>query len=419
MLDRPAVPRPDFDPSSPWLLDPPLTDVQASMRGGLHRFAAEVMRPVGRALDRMTADEVIAKGSPFYAMHEQYRAFGLDQSAMAALPAQEAAILQAIAYEEMGWGDSGLAISVGVNAMPASVARLLGATDLADRFPETKFGCWAITEPDHGSDMLDSTRQVFASNGKYGRPSCVARRRGDDIVLSGQKSAWVSNGAVAEQAVLFSLYDDGKSGVRGCVLYVPLDAKGVSKGRPLDKLGQRALPQGEIFFDEVKLPLAYLAAGPDQYHDALYATLCLANSSMGSLFVGVARAAFEHALAYAHERKQGGVPIIQHQNMRARLFSMYRKVEAARALARRVVVHNATAISPALQGAIASKITATQTAFEVASEAVQIFGGAGMSREYPVEKLLRDARASMIEDGCNELLAIKGGSQLTGWERAN
>ncbi len=419
MLDRPAVLKSEFDPSSASLLDPPLSDVQTSMRDGLHRFAAEVMRPAGRALDRMTADEVIAKGSPFYAMHDQYRAFGLNQSAMAELPAQEAALLQSIAYEEMGWGDSGLAISIGVNAMPASVARVLGAPEFAERFPETKFGCWAITEPDHGSDMLDSTRQAFATDGQYGRPSCIARRVGGDIVLSGQKSAWVSNGAIAEQAVLFTLYDDGKTGFRGGVLYVPLDAKGVSKGRPLDKMGQRALPQGEIFFDDVKLPADCLAADPDEYHDALYATLCLANSSMGSLFVGVARAAFEHALAYAHERKQGGVPIIQHQNVRARLFSMYRKVEAARALARRVAVANATAVSPALQGAIASKITATQTAFEVASEAVQIFGGAGMSREYPIEKLLRDARASMIEDGCNELLAIKGGSQLTGWEGTN
>jgi acyl-CoA dehydrogenase len=419
MLDRPAISAGVFDPSSASLLDPPLTDVQTSMRDGLHRFADEVMRPAGRALDRMTADEVIAKGSPFYAMHEQYRAFGLNQSALAELPAQESALLQSIAYEEMGWGDSGLAISVGVNAMPASVARVLGVPEFAERFPETKFGCWAITEPDHGSDMLDSTGQAFASNGQYGRPSCLARRVGGDIVLSGQKSAWVSNGAVAEQAVLFSLYDDGKTGIRGCVLYVPLGLKGVSRGRPLEKLGQRALPQGEIFFDEVKLPVDCLAAGPDEYHDALYDTLCLANSSMGSLFVGVARAAFEHALAYAHERKQGGVPIFQHQNVKARLFSMYRKVEAARALARRVAIANATAATPALQGAIASKITATQTAFEVASEAIQIFGGAGMSREYPVEKLLRDARASMIEDGCNELLAIKGGSQLINAARAN
>lgn len=419
MLDRPAVPIGGFDPSSPSLLDPPLTDVQTSIRDALHRFAADVLRPTGRALDRMTPEEVIAKDSPFYGVHDQYRAFGINQAALSELPAQEAALLQSIAYEELGWGDAGLAISIGVNGMPASVARRLDVPEFAARFPETKFGCWAITEPDHGSDMLDSTRQVFAANGQYGRPSCVVRPNGGEIVLSGQKSAWVSNGAIAEQAVLFCAYDDGKAGFRGCVIYVPLDAKGVSKGRPLDKLGQRALPQGEIFFDDVKLPADCIAAGPDDYDGALYATLTLANSGMGSLFVGVARAAFEHALAYAHERKQGGVPIIQHQNVRARLFGMYRKVEAARALARRVAIHNATADTPALQGAIASKITGTQTAFEVASEAVQIFGGAGMSREYPVEKLLRDARASMIEDGCNELLAIKGGSQLTGRERVH
>ena len=417
MLDRQSIAANDFDPSAASLLDPPLTDVQCAMREGLHRFAADVMRPAGCALDRMTAEEVVQKDSHFYATHEIYRSLGFSQAALAELPPAEAALLQSIAYEELGWGDSGLAISIGVNAMPASVARLLGANEFAERFPENKFGCWAITEPDHGSDMLDSTRQTFASNGQYGRPSCLARKVGDEIVLSGQKSAWVSNGAVAEQAVLFSLYDDGRTGIRGCVLYVPLDAKGVARGKPLEKLGQRSLPQGEIFFDEVRLPANLIAAGPDEYHDALYGTLCLANASMGSLFVGVARAAFEHALAYAHERKQGGVPIVQHQSVRSRLFGMYRKVEAARALARRVAVANATATQPALQGAIASKITATQTAFEVASEAVQIFGGAGMSREYPVEKLLRDARASMIEDGCNELLAIKGGSQLTGWER--
>lgn len=417
MLDRPI--KPTLDTWSPTLLDPPANDIQAGLRDVLHKFAADVMRPVGRALDRMTPEEVVAPGSPFYAMHEKYRAFGISQAAMAELPPPDAALLQSMAYEELGWGDSGLAISIGVNGMPASVARAIGAPEFAERFPETKFGCWAITEPDHGSDMLDSTRQAFAFNGKYGRPSCVARVSGDSIVLSGQKSAWVSNGAVAEQAVLFCAYDDGKAGFRGCVLYVPLDAKGVSKGKPLDKMGQRALPQGEIFFDDVRLPKDCLAADPDDYHDALYATLCVANTGMGSCFVGVARAAYEHALEYAHERKQGGVPIIQHQSVRSRLFGMYRKVEAARALARRVVVHNATAPVPALQGAIASKITGTQTAFEVASEAVQIFGGAGMSREYPIEKLLRDARASMIEDGCNELLAIKGGSQLVRQERAN
>jgi alkylation response protein AidB-like acyl-CoA dehydrogenase len=253
--------KPTLDTWSPTLLDPPATDIEAGLRDALHKFAADVMRPVGRALDRMTPEEVVAPGSPFYAIHEQYRAFGISQAAMAELPPQDAALLQSMAYEELGWGDSGLAISIGVNGMPASVARAIGAPEFAERFPETKFGCWAITEPDHGSDMLDSTRQAFAFNGKYGGPSCVARVSGDSIVLSGQKSAWVSNGAVAEQAVLFCAYDDGKAGFRGCVLYVPLDAKGVSKGKPLDKMGQRALPQGESS-STMRLPKDCLAADP-------------------------------------------------------------------------------------------------------------------------------------------------------------
>jgi alkylation response protein AidB-like acyl-CoA dehydrogenase len=91
---------------------------------------------------------------------------------------------------------------------------------------------------------------------------------------------------------------------------------------------------------------------------------------------------------------------------------MFRKVEAARALARRTVEYNLSSVQPALVGSIASKIMSTQTAFEVASDSLQMFGGNGLTLEYPAEKLLRDARASMIEDGCNEILAIKGGALL-------
>jgi alkylation response protein AidB-like acyl-CoA dehydrogenase len=126
----------------------------------------------------------------------------------------------------------------------------------------------------------------------------------------------------------------------------------------------------------------------------------------------MARAAYEHAHAYAHERKQGGQAIIRHQSVQYRLFHMFRKVEAARALVRRVATYNATAPEAALQGSISAKVTATQTAFEVASDALQIFGGNGLTKEYPMEKLLRDARAMLIADGCNEVLALKGGSLL-------
>ncbi|MCX7171783.1 MAG: acyl-CoA dehydrogenase family protein [Proteobacteria bacterium] len=118
------------------------------------------------------------------------------------------------------------------------------------------------------------------------------------------------------------------------------------------------------------------------------------------------------AFAYAHQRKQGGVPIIRHQAVATKLFHMYRKIEASRALAKRVALFNNTAPLPSLQSAMAAKITGTQTAFEVASDAIQIFGGNGVTREYLIEKIFRDARSSLIEDGCNDILALKAGMNM-------
>jgi acyl-CoA dehydrogenase len=170
---------------------------------------------------------------------------------------------------------------------------------------------------------------------------------------------------------------------------VPLDTRGVSRGKPLNKIGQRALNQGAVIFDEVELPLDYVLAGPDDYKQASYSILSDGNAIMGVVFTGAARAVFELALAYAHERKQGGMPIIRHQSAAYRLFHMYRKVEAARALSRRVLIYNYTRPVPAMHVAMASKITGTQTSFEVASEALQIFCGKGLIPEYPIEKLFR------------------------------
>ena len=162
-----------------------------------------------------------------------------------------------------------------------------------------------------------------------------------------------------------------------------------------------------------RIPLDHMVASPGEACErASYAILADANSLMGCLRVGAARAAYEHALDHAHDRLQGGVPIILHQNVRYRLFHMFRRIEAARALALRVITCNQTAALPALQGSIAAKITSTQTAFDVASDDVQIPGGNGLRRACPVEKLMHDARSSMIEDGCNEALAIKPGSLL-------
>ena len=290
----------------------------------------------------------------------------------------------------------------------------LGNDFLQGLAPDWKLGCWAITEPDHGSDMLDANRMIFDQRGTYGRPNCIATLRGDEVIINGQKSAWVSNGTIADVCILYCAADSGAGPEtqRGCVVIVPMDAKGVSRGKPLDKLGQRALNQGEIYFDNVRLSARHLLAAPDQYQDAVYAVHSFANAIMGTVFTGCARAAYELALTYAHERKQGGLPIIRHQSVASRLFHMFRKVEAARALTQRVVHYNFSSPQPSLHAAMTAKITATQTSFEVASDALQIFGGNGLTRDYPIEKILRDARAALVEDGCNEILAIKGGYYL-------
>ena len=154
-----------------------------------------------------------------------------------------------------------------------------------------------------------------------------------------------------------------------------------------------------------------MVVGTDAYAQIVETILTMANASMGQTFVGVGRAAYELALAYAKERVQGGVPIIQHQAVKTRLFRMFARVEAARSLARRVAYYNATN-PPLIQYSIASKTFSTNTAFEVANEAIQVFGGIGLTRDCPVEKIMRDARASMVEDGNNELLELVGATRL-------
>jgi alkylation response protein AidB-like acyl-CoA dehydrogenase len=241
----------------------------------------------------------------------------------------------------------------------------------------------------------------------------MAVKDGDDFVITGQKAAWVSNGTIATAGALFCGVDMGDGQVQGLAAFlVPLDLEGVRRGKPLDKMGQRALNQGEIFFDEVRVPASYMVVPPEMSAFSQDMVLSVANGGMGTTFVGVGQAAFEMALEYAKEREQGGGPILRHQSVKARLFEMYRKVEAARALNRRCIAINSQSMPPRPELAVASKVTSTQTAFEVASEALQVFGGNGLSREYPIEKVLRDARASMIEDGCNYVLSLSAAEKL-------
>ncbi len=390
-----------------------LSAEESEIVGAVHRFAVEVLRPIGRQLDTMTPEEVIAADSPLWKVYARYRELGIGdvRAGSTGLSPERQARLQCMIGETIGWGDAGLAISIGVSTFPGMMAEASGNPELIERFGGPAIiGSWPITEPDHGSDLI-----LFGGDltSMPGRPNCVARKDGDHFVITGQKAAWVSNGSIANAGALFCGVDMGDGRVQGLAAFlVPLDVDGVRRGKPLDKMGQRALNQGEIFFDEVRVPASYMVVPPEFSQISHDMVLTTANGGMGTTFVGVAQAALDLALDYAKERQQGGGPIMRHQSVKARLFEMYRKVEAARALNRRCIQINSMASVPRPELAVASKVTSTQTAFEVASDAMQIFGGNGLSREYPIEKLLRDARASMIEDGCNHVLALAAADRL-------
>jgi alkylation response protein AidB-like acyl-CoA dehydrogenase len=245
--------------------------------------------------------------------------------------------------------------------------------------------------------------------------SMWGRLQGDEIVINGQCSAWVSNGAVAQVALgyISAEYDgsffekDGRP--HGMSVIIPLDLPGVSKGRPLDKIGQRSLPQGEIYFDNVKVPKRFAMALQDDYYGNMSSAWSYAGTVMGQTFTGVARAAFELALQYCHERRQGGKLLIDHQLTRYRLGDMLRRVEVCRSVARRSLAF--ARLSPLTHPYVtaAGKVTVTQEAMKVVDEAFQLFGGSGTSREYPIERLFRDTRAALIEDGENYVLTMRLG----------
>ena len=386
-----------------------LTPDQVLLKQEAHRFAAEVLRPTAAALDDLRPDEVIAAGSPLWdAFRKSYKTGHHLRSFPPHLGGAGLGPLEShLIGEEFGWGNSGLSISLSVTAMPFRFAAMNGNPDLMREIvmpfvedTEGKYvGCWGATEPNHGSDLI-----MGGSDPKV-HLECTARRDGDEWVIDGQKSSWVSNGTIATHTLAF-LNVQPERGMMGTgIAVIPLNLRGVTKGPPLNKLGQRPLNQGEIFFDSVRIPAHYMLVEPPHAMAGIEAILAGANAGMSTTFSGVARAAFEEALAYTQSRIQGGVPLSQHQLVQKRLFDMFMRVQASRALSRKANLRLATG-QPTAHYSMAAKVFATRTAFDVASDASELFGGMGMVKGVLVESLMRDARASLIEDGANDTLSI-------------
>jgi alkylation response protein AidB-like acyl-CoA dehydrogenase len=395
-------------------LNKELTDEQKAVKARAHEFAAEVLRPASVALDKLPPEEVIAEGSKLWevfktAYGEGWHIRGFPEEFGGA---HLDPLSSQLVNEEWGWGSADFAIALSVTSFPFAFA--MGRRDpkileeIVMPFVEDRqgryVGCWAITEPGHGSDtLMPGTSMWNKPEIHYG---LTATLDGDDYVLNGQKSAWVSNGTIATHALAFLGVDRSRGMAGGGVALVPLNLPGVTKGPPLNKIGQRALNQGEIFFDNVRIPKQYMFVDPDAYTFAIDAVLAGANAFMGAAFTGLARAAFEEALTYTKGRVQGGKVIAEHQAVQLKLANMFINVEAARQLSRAAIGYNSTTSPPATQYSMASKVFCTQTAFMVASDALQLHGGYGLAKEMLIEKLFRDARASLIEDGTNDVMSL-------------
>ncbi|PKI16199.1 acyl-CoA dehydrogenase family protein [Colwellia sp. 12G3] len=399
--------------------DAVMSEEELAIQDVAHRFAAEVMRPIGENLDKMSAEDVIAPESPLWDYIKKMDESGiLDLEAIGGMSDDEKARIIPIIFEELAWGDCGLALTSMVLKFPAFAAYNTGNPELIERFGKLR-GCWVATQPDKGSEIVDMEGTEIHPGGKQNKGNLVARVDGDELVITGQSSAWVSATPIAECGLCYLPcdYGDGVYKENGSLnqiaVLVPFDLPGVSKGKPLDKMGMRSLCQGEVFFDEVRVPMSYVIADKESAFPSFIGALTFGNMEMGISFTGVARAAYEHALAYAHERKQGGVAIIEHQSVKLRLFKMQQKVEACRALALRVFAYNYGPKGPHLLASITSKTFVSDTCVEVTSEAIQILGGNGLTKEYPTEKLFRDARTAQIADGENNILGLKAARWLS------
>jgi acyl-CoA dehydrogenase len=408
----------------------PLTEEETAIQDTVHRFARDVLRPIGRQLDGMTPQDVIAPGSPYWAAMVESAKLGLDPQLIAQFPPEVAVRIESLIGEELGWGDPGLAISIGVATAPLMMAQSLGNQELID-LCTGKVGCWMNTQPDRGSDAAILYREELGAHGRQPVGNITAKVGEDEIIINGQSSAWISNGPVAQVALAYMAadYGDGFYGsganaafTNGIGLIIPLDLPGISRGKPLDKIGQRALPQGEIYFDNVRVPKRFAIALQDAYLGNLTSMWSYAGTHMCQVFVGAARAAFELALAYCHERKQGGALLIEHQMTQLRLGDMLRRLEMARAVARRSLAY--ARMSPQSHPFVTAqaKVSVTEEAMKITHEAMQLFGGNATTREFPIEKMFRDTRSALIEDGENYVLTsrlgvLAGRLYQNGWTR--
>lgn len=294
--------------------------------------------------------------------------------------------------EELAAACAGIGTAIMANTLALTPLLVAASTEQMERFlgpfcAEPNLAALCMTEPQAGSDV--------------GAITTVARRDGDHYVLNGTKTL-IDNGGVAQLYSVFASTDLDQ-GVRGIAAFVvPANLSGVSTGKQEDKMGQRAINTSEVIFEDVAVPVENRLGEEGEGFQIFLDTLNRNKPWIAAASVGVARAALEAATKYAQEREQFGRPIASFQAIQLKLANMAIKIEGARLLTWQAAWLVDQELRHAHQSAIA-KCYASDIAMEITTDAVQVFGGYGYVKEYPVEKYMRDAKAFQIYTGTNEI----------------
>jgi alkylation response protein AidB-like acyl-CoA dehydrogenase len=382
-----------------------LTEDQIELRDWIHGFAADVIRPAAAEWDER-------EETPWPILQEAAKAglYSLDFYANQWF--DESGLGIPIAMEEMFWGDAGIglalsgtglaAVSVVSNGTPDQVGewvpQMFGTPD------DVKLGAFCSSEPDAGSDVgAMRTRAVYD-------------QVKDEWVLNGTKT-WATNGGIANVHVVVATVDPAL-GTRGHASFIiPPNTPGMTQGQKFKKHGIRASHTAEVVLDDVRLPGACLLGGKEKLDarlararegkssrgNASMATFEASRPAVGAMAVGIARAAYEYSLEYAKTRVQFGKPIVENQAVAFKLADMKTSLDASRLLVWRAAWMARTGKTFESAEGSMSKLFASETCKKVTAEAIQILGGNGFTREYPVERMHRDSAIYTIFEGTSEI----------------
>lgn len=363
-----------------------MTEEQIALQEMSREFAEKEMRPNAAKYDKGEefADDVMKKafevGFLTCTIPKEYGGGGLSD------------VDTVIISEELAAGCAGMYTTMMVNALAYTPLILFGTDEQKKKFltPQTEkmsFAAFCLTEREAGSDA--------------GSLKTKAVKQGDEYIINGSK-CFISNGGIASMYTVFALTDPGK-GARGMSAFVvPRETPGITIGKEEDKMGHRASNTVELTFEDVRVPVENLLSKEGMGFIIAMRTLDHTRAPVGAAGVGVARAAMEYAIEYAKTRIQFGKPVALFQNTAFKIAQMATEIDAARQLVWRAA-WLMDQRKPCGKESAMAKMYGSDIAMKVTMEALQIFGGYGYMRDYPMEKLMRDAKLLQIYEGTNEI----------------